>query len=200
VAFSTANIYGMVPTTSPGSQETDTPNPCGDYAQSCLGRERMFEHGSDEHGTRVGLLRLNYAHTMQYGVLVDLATRIAAGETIDLAMGYFNAIWQGDANAVALAMLADTASPADVVNVTGKEPLAVADVCRRLAAALGTEAKLVGSESDDAFLSDATVMHDRYGQPSVDVNQLIDWTADWIHREMPVLGKPTKFNVRDGAF
>jgi len=185
---------------SPGSVETDSPNPCGEYAQSCLGRERMFEHGSNEYGTRVGLLRLNYAHTMKYGVLVDLATRIAAGEPIDLTMGVFNAIWQSDANAVALAMLADTTSPPDVVNVTGTETLRVADVCRRLGDTIGTEPKFVGDKSGDAFLSDATVMHDRYGPPTVAADQLIDWTADWIRRRMPVLGKPTKFNVRDGAF
>ena len=200
VAFSTGNVYGMVPTSSAGSQEGDEPRPCGEYAQSCLGRERMFDYGSETHGTRVGLLRLNYAHTLQYGVLVDLATRIVAGEPIDLAMGHFNAIWQGDANAVALAMLADTASPPDVVNVTGGEKLRVADVCRKLGAAIGTPPKLIGDESDDAFLSDASVMHERYGPPSVDIDRLIDWTADWVRRGMPLLGKPTKFNVRDGAF
>ncbi|MEZ6071408.1 MAG: NAD(P)-dependent oxidoreductase [Pirellulales bacterium] len=200
VAFSTGNVYGMVPTSSAGSQEGDEPRPCGEYAQSCLGRERMFEHVSDAYGTRVGLLRLNYAHTLQYGVLVDLATRVAAGEPIDLAMGYFNAIWQGDANAVALAMLADTACPPDVVNVTGREKLRVRDVCQALGEAMGNQAKLVGTEADDAFLSDAARMHGRYGPPTVGVEQLIAWTADWVRRGMPLMGKPTKFNVRDGAF
>lgn len=200
VALSTGNVYGMVPTSSAGSRETDVPRPCGEYAQSCLGRERMFAYASEAYGTRIGLLRLNYAHTLQYGVLVDLAARIAAREPIDLAMGYFNAIWQGDANAVALAMLADAAGPPDVVNVTGGETLRVADVCQRLGEALGTEPIFVGDESADAFLSDATVMHDRYGSPTVDMDRLTDWTADWIRRGMPVLGKPTKFNVRDGSF
>ena len=200
VAFSTGNVYGMVPTSSGGSREGDEPRPCGEYAQSCLGRERMFEHGSEAHDTRVGLLRLNYAHTLQYGVLVDLAARIAAGKAIDLAMGYFNAIWQGDANAAALAMLADVDSPPDVVNVTGLAKLSVADVCRKLADAMGTNVEFVGEEADDAFLSDATMMHERYGPPTVDVQRLVSWTGDWVGRGMPLLGKPTKFNVRDGAF
>ena len=200
VAFSTGNVYGLTRAGRGGSRETDVPRPVGEYAMSCLGRERMFEHFSRTRGTRVAILRLNYAVEMRYGILVDLAQRVLAGEPIDLAMGYVNVIWQGDANAMALCALAHAASPPLVVNLAGADELSVRTVTESLAGALGRPANFTGVESPDALLSNGARGWSLLGTPRVDVARLIDWTADWIARGRPTIGKPTHFESRDGTF
>ena len=146
-------------------------------------------------------MRLNYAHDLRYGVLTDLATRILADEPIDLAMGYVNVIWQGDANALALAALASPSAPEPfVVNVAGPEVLRVADLAQRLAARLGRSATLTGREADDALLSDSTRMRTLLGDPLLPLDTLLDWVAEWVARGGRLLGKPTKFERRDGKF
>lgn len=199
-AFSTGNVYGLTRAGRGGSRETDAPAPVGEYAMSCLGRERLFEYFSHTLGTRVAILRLNYATEMRYGLLVDLARRIAAGATIDVTMGYANVIWQGDANAMALAALARTSSPPLVVNIAGREELSVRDACVALAARMGRDVHLVGQEADDALLSDGTRGWDLLGPPQVGLGRLLDWTADWVARGGTDLGKPTHFDSRDGRF
>ena len=140
VAFSTGNVYGLVPAARGGSLETDAPAPVGEYAMSCLGRERMFEHFSRTLGTRVALLRLNYACDLRYGVLVDLAQKMLSGAPVDLGMGYFNIIWQGDANAMTLGCFDHVASPPLVLNLTGPELLNVRDTCEKLRPTPGAKA------------------------------------------------------------
>tara|TARA_R110002072_G_scaffold303141_1_gene495705 strand:- start:17936 stop:18958 length:1023 start_codon:yes stop_codon:yes gene_type:complete len=198
--FSTGNVYGLVPVSSGGSVETDSLNPAGEYAMSCLGRERVFEHFSRTNGTPMSIIRLNYACELRYGVLVDLATRIKSGQSIDLTMGSFNVIWQGDANAHALASLVDVASPPFVVNVTGSEILSVRTISEQLADRLNLPVEFDGQESPTALLNDASVSHDRYGRPEVSISQLLDAVADWVNRDGESLGKPTGFEVRDGKF
>ena len=146
VAFSTGNVYGTVPIASGGSRESDPVQPCGEYAMSCLGRERMLEYFSRTQGTLMALVRLNYAVEMRYGVLVDLARKVYDGPEIDLAMGHVNVIWQGDASSMALAVLADAASPPWVVNVAGPEILSVREVCRQFGELLGKPVRLMGCE------------------------------------------------------
>ena len=199
-AFSTGNVYGLVPVGGGGSRETDPPNPRGEYAQSCLGRERMFEHFSRTQGTPVALLRLNYATEPRYGIIVDLARRVAAGEPVDLAMGWFNAIWQGDASAMALASLADAATPPFVVNLAGPERLSVREVAADLGRRLGKPPAFRGTESPDALLADGSLGWARYGRPRVDAGRLTGWVADWTVRGGVTLGKPTHFESRDGKF
>jgi nucleoside-diphosphate-sugar epimerase len=199
-AFSTGNIYGLVTRGRGGSREDDAPHPVGEYAMSCLGRERMFEHFSQAGPTPTTILRLNYATEMRYGLLVDLAQQIAGGRTIDLTMGYFNVIWQGDANAMALASLADAASPALVVNLAGTEELSVRGTCEALAAHMDMPVQFTGREAPDALLSNGSRGWSLFGRPRVDADRLIAWTAEWVARGGGSLGKPTHFESRDGHF
>ena len=200
VAYSTGNVYGTAAVDGGGSRETDTPCPQGEYAMSCLGRERMFEHFSRTLAIPTALVRLNYAVEMRYGVLVDLARKVYDGREIDLTMGYVNAIWQGDAVAASLAMLADASSPPLVLNVAGPERLSVRTVCEEFGRRLGKAVRFRGEEAADALLSDGREACRRYGPPRVSVAQMIAWIAHWITHGGPALGKPTHFEVRNGRF
>lgn len=200
-AFSTGNVYGLCPIVRGGSVETDTPAPIGEYAMSCLGRERMFEYFANlPDGPRVSILRLNYACEPRYGVIADLATRIKRREPIDLAMGAFNAIWQRDANAVAIASLSVASRPAAVLNIAGPETLSVRRVCERLATLLGVPCEFTGAESADAILSNAQKSHRLFGYPSVGASELIDMIGQWVASGGDMLNKPTHFETRDGKY
>ena len=200
VAFSTGNVYGLTPAGGHGSTEGDAPSPIGEYAMSCLGRERMFEYFSASQGVRTAILRLNYAVEMRYGVLADLARRVAAGETIDVTMGYFNAIWQADANAIALASLVHAETPPLILNVAGPEELSVRATCEQLGRLLGRVASFTGQEARDALLSNGARAWSLFGPPSVGASQLVAWTADWVARGGASLDRPTHFESRDGRF
>jgi nucleoside-diphosphate-sugar epimerase len=199
-AYSTGNVYGLVPVSGPGSVESDLPNPAGEYAMSCLGRERMFQYFSSAQGTPVALVRLNYAVEMRYGVLVDLARQVWDEKIIDLSMGYANVIWQGDAAAMSLCALADAASPALILNVAGPERLRVRQVCQQFGELLGKAVRFTGTEAADALLNNGQEACRRYGAPQVSAGQMIRWIADWISRGGASLGKPTHFEVRNGKF
>jgi nucleoside-diphosphate-sugar epimerase len=200
VAFSTGNVYPLVSAPGPGSRESDPPGPLGEYAQSCLGRERAFQYAASTWGTRVAVLRLNYAVDLRYGVLVDLALRVRERRPIDLSMGWFNCIWQGDANALALASLGDTTAPAAVFNLTGLAALSVREVASTLGARLGVAPVFTGTEQPTALLSDATALWSRHGLPRVEEATLISWVAAWIQQGGPTSGKPTHFEQREGTF
>jgi nucleoside-diphosphate-sugar epimerase len=200
VAFSTGNVYELAPATGSGSLETDAPAPVGEYAMSCLGRERMFEHFSRALGTQVVLLRLNYACDLRYGVLVDLAQKVLAGVPVDLGMSWFNTIWQGDANAMTLCCFDHVASPPLVLNLTGSELLNVRETCERLGQLLGRAPMFVGTESPTALLSNSRRAIDLFGQPRVNADQLIAWVAAWLLGGGRTLNKPTHFEARDGRF
>jgi nucleoside-diphosphate-sugar epimerase len=201
VVFSTGNVYPLTPPARGGSRETDPAAPVGEYAFSCLARERIFAAAAMRHRTPVTILRLNYAHDLRYGVLTDLALRIARGEPIDLAMGWVNLIWQGDANAFALAALARAAAPDPyVVNVAGGETLRVAELARALGERLGAEPVFRGTEGADALLSDSSRMRELLDHPLLPVSTLLDWVASWVRAGGPLLGKPTSFERRDGRF
>ncbi|MEW4530954.1 NAD-dependent epimerase/dehydratase family protein [Maioricimonas sp. JC845] len=200
IAFSTGNVYGTVDRRTGGSVESDEPNPVGEYAMSCLGRERMFQHFSDVQSTPTVLLRLNYACEFRYGVLVDLAEQVASGQTIDLAMSYVNVIWQGDANSRTLAALPLAESPAKLLNLAGPEILRVRDVCERLGELLGHPVRFTGDENDDALLNSAVEADAQWGPPRVGVDDLLQGIAAWLQRGGERLGKPTHFEVRDGTF
>jgi hypothetical protein len=200
VAFSTGNVYGLSPVALGGSVESDALRPVGEYAQSCVGRERMFEHFSRTCDIRTALLRLNYATELRYGVLVDLAQRVFAGEPIDLSMGHFNALWQGDASAMALQAFDHVASPPFVINLAGPETLTVRRVAEQFAGLLGKSVTFSKVESADALLSNGQFAHRLFGYPRVGVQQMMHWIADWVARGGPMLGKPTHFESRDGRF
>jgi nucleoside-diphosphate-sugar epimerase len=200
VAFSTGNVYGFVPASSGGAREIDPPSPVGEYAMSCLGRERIFEHFSRTQGTPVALIRLNYACDLRYGVLVDLAQKVLVGSPVDLGMGWFNTLWQGDANAITLRCFAHVASPPLALNLTGPECLNVRDTCERLGQLLGREPVFIGTEAPTALLSNARQAFSLFGQPRVSADQLLAWVAAWLRQAGPTLNKPTHFDARDGRF
>jgi nucleoside-diphosphate-sugar epimerase len=200
VAFSTGCVYPFVPVNGKGADETLQPNPPGEYAQSCVGRERMFEYFSRQFSTPGRLFRLNYAIDMRYGVLHDIATKILSHKPIDVSLGHVNFIWQGDASAQALRCLAHCDTPTSPINVSGHEILAVRDLAEKLGARLGREPIIVGKEEPTAWLTDTLQAVKLFGLPIVDSEQLIKWTADWVARAMPSLGKPTKYEVRDGRY
>jgi nucleoside-diphosphate-sugar epimerase len=200
VAFSTGNVYGLMPVARGGSVESDALRPVGEYALSCVGRERIFEHFSRTLGLPLALLRLNYATEMRYGVLVDLARRVLAGKPVPLAMGHLNALWQADANAAALQTFAHLASPPLVLNLAGPELLSVRRVAEQMGELLGKPVTFQGTEADDALLSNAQHGHQLFGYPRVGARQMLEWIADWARRGGAHLGKPTHFEVRDGNF
>ncbi|UCD28479.1 MAG: NAD(P)-dependent oxidoreductase [Planctomycetota bacterium] len=200
VAFSTGNIYGMVPVAAGGSREPDPPNPDGEYAMSCLGRERAFEYFSETMGIPISIIRLNYSIEMRYGVLVDLAQQVFADKPIDVSMGNVNVIWQADANAMAIASLAHASSPSFILNVTGPEILSVRQVCEGFGRLMNKKVEFVGREATDALLNNAQKAHQLFGPPRVGIEQMMKWIADWVSRGGETLGKPTHFEARDGKF
>jgi nucleoside-diphosphate-sugar epimerase len=199
VSFSTGNVYPFTPPGAP-PDESVPPNPVGEYGMSTLGRERIFEHFSHENGTRVTMLRLNYAVEMRYGVLVDLAQKVAGGVPIDLSMGRVNIIWEGDAHAVTLRSLAHAAAPPFILNLTGTETWAVRDLAAELGRRLGREPVFTGSEAPLALLSDASLCARMFGPPKVSIPQVLDWIAAWLASGGALWSKPTHFQVRDGKF
>ncbi|HEX2474903.1 MAG TPA: NAD-dependent epimerase/dehydratase family protein [Lacipirellulaceae bacterium] len=200
VAFSTGNVYPLVPVTSRGCSESEPLAPVGEYAASCLGRERIFTFFSREWQIPVSLIRLNYAVELRYGVLVDIGRRIWQQEPVPLAMGYANVIWQADANAQALATFPLATSPPFILNVTGAEIIRVRDVANRFGELLQRPVKFVGEESPTALLNDANQALQLFGRPRVDVQQLIAWIAGWLRAGGTLWDKPTHFEVRDGRF
>jgi nucleoside-diphosphate-sugar epimerase len=201
IAFSTGNVYPFVPVDSGGaSEDIAAVPPPGDYANSCVGREHMFEYFSAKYGTPGRLFRLNYAIDMRYGVLHDIGRKVRDGETIDLAMGHVNVIWQGDANSVALRCLAQTTTPTSPVNVTGPETIEVRWLAGEFGKLLGRTPRLTGREAVNGWLNDARRMVKEFGPPSVPLARMIEWTADWLARGMATLNKPTHYEVRDGKY
>lgn len=200
VVFSSGNIYHLYPVLRGGATETDPVNPVGDYAQSVLGRERMFDHFSRTLGTPVTLFRLNYAIELRFGILLDTAQKVAAGEPVDLTMGNFNCIWQGDANSVVLRSFALADSPAAVLNCTGAETVSVRWLARRFGELLGKQPKFSGEEAPDCFLSNASKCHAMFGYPHVTLEQMVRWVAHWVKIGGVTLGKPTHFETRNGKF
>jgi nucleoside-diphosphate-sugar epimerase len=201
VVFSTGNVYPLTPATHGGSREDDALAPVGEYAWSCLARERIFSASAARHSAPLSVVRLNYAHDLRYGVLTDLAVRIARGEPVGLGMSFVNVIWQGDANAFALAALARADAPEPfVVNVAGPDTLRVADLARALGERLGTVPVLQGAEGADALLSNGARMRELLDHSLLPLDTLLDWVADWVKRGGRLLGKPTNFERRDGRF
>ncbi|MGA2765031.1 MAG: NAD(P)-dependent oxidoreductase [Spirochaetia bacterium] len=200
VAFSSGNVYGLTPVASGGSKESDAPSPTGEYAWSVLARERMFQYFSAALGIPVVIIRLNYSCELRYGVVVDIAQQVHAGKPVSIDMGWFNTIWQQDANAMVIQSLAQAASPPCILNLTGRETLRVKDVAEQLARSMHAAVKLTGREAGTALLNDSRRAHELFGPPRVSAEQLIEWVADWTERGGASLDKPTHFESRDGRF
>ncbi|GIH19730.1 NAD-dependent epimerase/dehydratase family protein [Rugosimonospora africana] len=200
VALSTGNVYPLVPVTSGGCTEQTPVGPVGEYAMSCLGRERVLAHFAERDATPMAFIRLNYAVEMRYGVLVDIASAVHAGRPIDLSMGHANVVWQGYANEVTLRAFHHAAVPPFVLNVTGPETLSVRQAALAMGAALSRAPVLVGTEAATALLSNAQRCHGLFGYPDVTPAELIEQIAGWVSAGLPLHGKPTHFQQRDGRF
>jgi nucleoside-diphosphate-sugar epimerase len=200
VVFSTGNVYPLTDVGQEAPTEATTPNPVGEYAQSCLGRERIFEYFSQMFGTSGRVVRLNYAIDLRYGVLYDIAAKVREGVPVDVTMGYVNVIWQGDANTQALRCLKHCTKPITPLNISGPEKVSVRWLAEELGRRLGRKPIITGSEAATALLTNTGEANRLFGAPLVPIGAMLDWVADWVARSMPALDKPTKFEVRDGAF
>ena len=200
VAFSTGCVYADAPISGSGSREGDPLEPLGEYANSCVARERIFQYYSGRNGTAMALVRLNYANDLRYGVLVDIARAVWEGQPVDVSTGYANVIWQGDANAFALRLVEHAASPPLAVNVTGFEKISIREVADRFGGLFGKSVSISGTEGPKALLSDSGLSRQLLGETAVSLEQMIRWTADWIRGGGHLLNKPTHFQTRDGRF
>jgi nucleoside-diphosphate-sugar epimerase len=200
VVFSTGNVYPLSPVVEGGVPESVAQEPIGEYANSCVGRERIFEYFSRRHGLRCAVMRLSYAIDLRYGILVDLAQRVRVGEPVPLEMGVVNVIWQGDANARALALLQYCSAPPFVLNITGPEMMSIRQVAERFGDIFGRRPVFSSTEASTALLIDSSRSHGLFGYPTVSLDQMITWTASWVSRGGTTWNKPTHFEVRDGKY
>jgi len=200
VAYSTGNVYPLVDIAGGGAREETTPEPVGEYAQSCLGRERMFEYFSQLYKTPVTLVRLNYANEPRYGIIVDLTLKILNDEPIDLTMGAVNLIWQRDANDYIIRAITLAKSPPAVLNVTGPDTITIRSLAEQIGRTLGRKPKLVSREAPSALLSDVSYCLSTFGLPHTTLEQMVSMITRWVTAGKKTLNKPTKYDIRDGKF
>ena len=200
VALSSGNVYPLVSTSSRGAVETDPLTPLGEYANSCIARERIFEYFSQEKGTPIAILRLNYALDLRYGVLFDIARKVFDGLPVDTNMGYANCIWQGDANEAILRSLALARSPAVPFNLTGPQKLSVRELALRFGELMKKPVTITGTEASTALLSNNSRLSACLGEPATPIDVVLKWTAHWVSQGGKSLNKPTHFDVRDGGY
>lgn len=200
VVFSTGNVYPLTPVKQGGATEDSPTGPVGEYGQSCLGRERIFEHFSHKYGTEMTIYRLNYAVDLRYGVLLELAKAVQEERPIDIEMGHANCIWQGDANEIALRSLSICSNPPTVLNVTGPETISLRWAAEEFGKRLGKTPVFIGEEAPTALLSNAGKSNQLFGYPKVSLRQMIDWIAEWVQSDGPTWNKPTHFQEREGKY
>lgn len=199
VVFSTGNVYPLTSVSSGGATEEQLPQPIGEYAQSCLGRERVFQYFSSVYNTPMLIYRLNYANDVSYGVLLDIALAVKNKKPIDLSMGYANVIWQCEANERALRSLLHCNTPPKVLNITGPM-VSVREIAERFGSIFGNKPGFTDKEQDTALLSNANESFRLFGNLKVSIDQMIELIAGWIKQEGKILNKPTHFQEREGQF
>jgi hypothetical protein len=200
VAFSTGNVYPLTPIYSGGATELDNPQPVGEYAQSCLGRERLFEYQSAQYDTPLLLFRLNYANDVTYGVLVEIAKSVLQERPIDLTMGHVNAIWQGDANEMAIRCLLHTSNPPTRLNITGPETISVRWAANEFGKLFHKTPIFINQEAPNALLSNAAAAFNKFGYPRVCIRQMMELQAAWLLEGGKTINKPTHYQERSGQF
>jgi len=200
VAFSTGNVYPLVPVSAGGAVEETAPDPIGEYAQSCLGRERMFQYFSQVYGTPVTLIRLNYANEPRYGIIVDLTLKILNDEPIDLTMPAVNLIWQRDANDYIIQSIRLAKSPPAILNVTGPDTVSIRQLAEQIGSQLGKKPEFVSREAETALLSNASQCFSLFGYPKMTLSEMVSVIVKWVASGKTVLSKPTKYDIRNGRF
>ncbi len=200
VALSTGNVYPLININSGGAIETTSLTPVGEYANAAVARERVFEYFARKNGTAIAIIRLSYAVELRYGVLVDIARKVWAGEPLDLSNGYFNCIWQSDANEMILRAFALPTSPPEPWNLTGTDQISVRSVAEKFSRLFDKPARFGGTETDTAFLSNSARLRARLGPPTTSLETMVQWIAHWIKIGGRLLDKPTRFEVRDGKY
>jgi nucleoside-diphosphate-sugar epimerase len=200
VVFSTGNVYPFIPVNSGGATEEQLPEPIGEYAQSCLGRERIFQYFSSKNNTPVLIYRLNYANDVSYGVVVEIAKSVNEEKQINLSMGHVNVIWQNDANETAIRSLLHCEVPAKILNITGSKTVSVKWLAEEFGRMFGKSPKYVNEEQPTALLSNATKAIEIFGEPKVSLETMIEVVGEWIKRGGKTLNKPTHFQERKGQF
>lgn len=200
VVFSTGNVYPLTPVLMGGADEQVTPNPVGEYAQSCLGRERLFQYYSSKYNTPTLIYRLNYANDVTYGVLLEIAKSVKEKRPVDVSMGHVNVIWQGDANEIALRALHHCSVPSKILNVTGPETVSVRWVAKEFGKLFDQTPEFINGEQDTALLSNAAESARLFGYPSVSLKQMIEVIAGWLKEGGKTINKPTHFQERTGQF
>ncbi len=200
VVFSTGNVYPLVEINSGGASEDTIPEPIGEYAQSCLGRERMFEYFSQLNNTQVTIIRLNYANEPRYGIIVDLADKILNYKPIDLTMGAVNLIWQRDANDYIIRSMSLAKSPPTMLNVTGPDILLVRKLAEQIGKELKIKPRFVSQKAQTALLSNASLCVGKFGPPQTELSEMISLIVKWVASGNTVLNKPTKYDIRNGKF
>jgi nucleoside-diphosphate-sugar epimerase len=200
VVFSTGNVYHLSPVAWGGATEARLPDPVGEYAQSCLGRERVFQYSSSKYNTPILIYRLNYANDVSYGVLLEIAKSVNEDRQIDLSMGHVNVIWQGSANEIAIRSLNHCAVPAKILNVTGPETISVRWLAEQFGQLFNKTPKFINEEQPTALLSNAAEAMGLFGYPQVTLKQMIGLIAEWIIQGGATLNKPSHFQERKGQF
>ena len=201
VAFSTLCVYPFSPVNGPGATPDDTPpTPLGEYANSCVARERVFQFFSEKTKSPGRLARLNYAIDCRYGVLIDIALKVLHGEPIDIRTGAANCIWQGDAIAFILRSLLHGSIPAKAINIGTPQTTNVRKAATRFGEIFGKAPVFTGSEQPMAWHNDCTEAQRLFGNPAIGLETMIRWNADWLQRDLPLHHKPTHYEEREGNF
>ena len=198
--FSTGCVYPVMHLSSGGASEQTAAEPVGEYAQSCLGRERMWDYFADQGKLDVVHIRLNYAVECRYGVLYDVGSKVWAGEPVDVTTGYANVIWQGDACNQILQALALAAHPGAVLNVTGPETFSIRQVAQQFGRLMDRQPTFSGVENGQGYLNNASLANGRFGNPSVPLSRIVEYTAQWLMAGGENLGKPTHFETQNGKY
>ena len=200
VVFSTGNVYPLSPVSQGGVTEDQLPEPVGEYAQSCLGRERLFQYYSSRYNTPTLIFRLNYANDVSYGVLLEIARSVNEGSIIDLSMGHVNVIWQGDANEMALRSLRHCDTPSKILNITGPETISIRWLAEEFGKVLGQIPVFRNQEQNTALLNNASESFRLFGYPRVPLKKMIEVVAAWVRQGGKTINKPTHFQERKGQF
>ena len=200
VVFSSGNVYHLTPVTLGGATEDRLPEPVGEYAQSCLGRERVFQYSCLKYNTPILIYRLNYANDVSYGVLLEIAKTVKEKKPVDLSMGNVNVIWQGDANEIALRALRHCTVPSKILNVTGPETLSVRWLAEEFGKMFGQPPEFINEEKSNALLSNAAESFRLFGYPKVPLKNIMELLVEWINQGGKTINKPTHFQEREGQF